>query len=633
MQAPIPSFFKIRILLCIVAVFCLFFFVGMLKQVFAVYPGDCAIVLVQNGANEPYHGDFAFLLSVFVVDGSDGSLSPSVYRYGADIDAWYLLLKSHYFEGDAWHSSGDSLQRWFDSITPNGAVLSLPEGCPVPCEVEQEILSNECGGPDSYFIDLQTCDGYCNPDNDCEDEFNALCEECGGCDQVADFRDNDCFGYCVDCASAMYAKTEECFGYENVINWDNETCTGDCKSPCEDERIEAAEQCGDGNFSVDNDTCDYYCGPGEDCESAWDEKCDECGSCYLIGNWDDENCTGDCELDCYEEQQIFEEYCDNGYTMDNDSCDGHCNPSEECAEEFQEKCDLCGDCSNVGNWDDEECTGDCAGCANEKFILEQECDGPVTDWDDVKCTGHCAPSEECTDEYLALESECADLGIDTWDNTNCTGTCNDLPDCEEHQDNCNDECGGAEYVESQNCDDDNSAAGRDCTCKDVDCEDYRSDCTEECGSVELVANYACSDNDTSGRVCECYPPDNDEPGTGDNDNSGLLPDCNFPTVEEFIGKFAIGTTKDYLIQLLDCEAGTNLSLFVDNMKTTALFSLPEKMLDIPTSGTSSITINGGSTFGTHNVDFVKWGDSFVVLRSLFMIVCAWAGIRIITLKS
>ncbi|BCO08817.1 hypothetical protein GF1_11930 [Desulfolithobacter dissulfuricans] len=72
--------------------------------------------------------------------------------------------------------------------------------------------------------------------------------------------------------------------------------------------------------------------------------------------------------------------------------------------------------------------------------------------------------------------------------------------------------------------------------------------------------------------------------------------------------------------------------FIDQMKSTGLFSLPGQISqNIPTGGESVMTIEAGQ-YGTHDFNFADWGNALAVLRTVCLIVFSWIGIRIVTLK-
>jgi len=70
--------------------------------------------------------------------------------------------------------------------------------------------------------------------------------------------------------------------------------------------------------------------------------------------------------------------------------------------------------------------------------------------------------------------------------------------------------------------------------------------------------------------------------------------------------------------------------FVDAMKGTSLFSIPGQFSSsIPTGGTSTMSFDGGR-FGQHTFDFSTFSTVFAVVKSLFLIICSWVSLRIIS---
>ena len=73
--------------------------------------------------------------------------------------------------------------------------------------------------------------------------------------------------------------------------------------------------------------------------------------------------------------------------------------------------------------------------------------------------------------------------------------------------------------------------------------------------------------------------------------------------------------------------------FLDNMKTTGIFSLPDQLSSsIPSGGSSVMTIEGGETYGVHAIDFADYSSAIVILRSLFNLAGMIIAIRIVTIK-
>lgn len=76
------------------------------------------------------------------------------------------------------------------------------------------------------------------------------------------------------------------------------------------------------------------------------------------------------------------------------------------------------------------------------------------------------------------------------------------------------------------------------------------------------------------------------------------------------------------------------SSFLAAMRTTGVFSLPNKISSsIPSGGSPILSINTGSTFGgTHTIDFSSMSSGLTVLKYIFQIAGMALAIRIVTLK-
>lgn len=71
--------------------------------------------------------------------------------------------------------------------------------------------------------------------------------------------------------------------------------------------------------------------------------------------------------------------------------------------------------------------------------------------------------------------------------------------------------------------------------------------------------------------------------------------------------------------------------FVNNMKSTSLFSSTASFFaSAPSGGLGSITINGGTTFGSTQVNLGSWLSFFTILRGAVVVACTYVAIRIVT---
>jgi hypothetical protein len=76
--------------------------------------------------------------------------------------------------------------------------------------------------------------------------------------------------------------------------------------------------------------------------------------------------------------------------------------------------------------------------------------------------------------------------------------------------------------------------------------------------------------------------------------------------------------------------GTRLASFTNSIKSTGLFQIPGGMFQgIPSGGSSSFTINGGSNFGTHTVDLAGWSSLLLILRACFLLGFAYCSVKIV----
>jgi hypothetical protein len=76
--------------------------------------------------------------------------------------------------------------------------------------------------------------------------------------------------------------------------------------------------------------------------------------------------------------------------------------------------------------------------------------------------------------------------------------------------------------------------------------------------------------------------------------------------------------------------GTRLASFTNSIKTTGLFQIPGGLFQgIPSGGSSSFTINGGTNFGTHEVDLASWSSLLLILRTCFMVGFAYGSAKIV----
>lgn len=82
---------------------------------------------------------------------------------------------------------------------------------------------------------------------------------------------------------------------------------------------------------------------------------------------------------------------------------------------------------------------------------------------------------------------------------------------------------------------------------------------------------------------------------------------------------------------------TRITTFTDTIKNSALYTLPGDLIgDIPTGGTSDLSLNvgqwGSVAMNTHTFDLSNYNVAWTTLRYVFMILTAFAIVRVIILK-
>ncbi|WP_456385294.1 hypothetical protein [Desulfolithobacter sp.] len=156
MAAPIPSFFKIR-LVVIVLCFCLvFFFLGFLHSVFAAWPGECTVAVVNEAAtgilaNNTYRD------GILTIDTATGEFTMTIVdSTSTPSSAFTLYAYSYYYESGSWHLKYNQVFYKMYNVTYNvpNIVSSLPPDCSGvpnidPCDDSQKVC--ECGSVSDSF--------------------------------------------------------------------------------------------------------------------------------------------------------------------------------------------------------------------------------------------------------------------------------------------------------------------------------------------------------------------------------------------------------------------------------------------------------------------------------------------------
>lgn len=80
------------------------------------------------------------------------------------------------------------------------------------------------------------------------------------------------------------------------------------------------------------------------------------------------------------------------------------------------------------------------------------------------------------------------------------------------------------------------------------------------------------------------------------------------------------------------DVGQRFQTFVETVKSSALFSMAGGFAaGIPSGGESTYSFSGGR-YGEHTFDFSRFSSVFTMIRALYLIMCSWVAIKIVTLK-
>ncbi|WPD22854.1 MAG: hypothetical protein SD837_22055 [Candidatus Electrothrix scaldis] len=384
---------------------------------------------------------------------------------------------------------------------------------------------------------------------------------------------------CCDLSTA----SDLCGSPSNLVWDDKDSCQYHCKCPDYN-----------GELPYDFDTCSSPCSGLSTCQEQAECACENKGG-VKEGSIDE---TSGCAYEC----------------NDSDPCDGVSpSPVEQCGgyenivwgDDYPDTCDFtcaepCQDSDGDGVYDP------CDDCPDNASVTRDQINhfnGSAACEDIVPIGDSCGYiSISCSDGSTTIHP-IASLSVQqfqdccTSDNTT-EGQCQVTDDCKKDSDG----DGDPDYTDP---DDDND--GTD----DVDDNDDDGD-----GIPDDQDNDSKPDSDGDGR------PDDEDP---DADGDGV-PDLDLPGVDT--SGFSIPD-----VDLLPLRYTDRFKEFIDNMKKTSLFSIPDKLSGSGLSGgTPVLTIDGGSTYGTQQINFGDWSAGLLVFRSVIYITSLFVAVRIITLK-
>ena len=261
MAIPTPSFFKIRLKIIIVGFFVLFFFIGLLKNLFAGWPGECSYSVatpLDPGTND-YRG-----LGRCTSDPVAGTFDVEVITYAKEwrFDKEYQLIWYYWENGKwtvkySWTTQCDEM-----GFTPDySSYYDLPvDGCP-DCDAEEAQLTVDCGGDEGVeweWTDEVNCVGECipcrEPLEEGQETMDQAAQRCIQLDKNVSYYDIEkCKGVCDGCTEEQYiSEKEKCGVLPFVFN--EVTCKSDCDFSCPDGLAMAQALCGPGATVISYET-------------------------------------------------------------------------------------------------------------------------------------------------------------------------------------------------------------------------------------------------------------------------------------------------------------------------------------------------------------------------------------------
>ncbi len=330
------------------------------------------------------------------------------------------------------------------------------------------------------------------------------------------------------------------------------------------------------------------CGLPEPCEDAIQQAISDCGG---EGNIDWTNYTEEsCNLSCKCQSQIDEAelFCSAGYTLDRENCTYDC---VDCDDYYQDAVALCADKGGIQSFncnvqnsfdpnvqneppsytcvDDNQVTQDPDNDTGD--TPEDPADDPTPDPED--------PDSDITNQWLAKIKQ----NTDTIVNQNNTSNSQQ-----------------ANIAENMR------------------------------RSVENQSVINDSINNLGKNLSNIGAGIGDEVAEGVREGMQGVED----ELEEISsGSYTPGDPPDPYAAEEEYSFGDRASEFLDQMKSTGVFSLPNQLSSaIPGGGTSTLIIEGGETYGSHTIDFSDYSPAILILRGIFQIAGMIIAIRIVTLK-
>ena len=515
--------------------------------------------------------------------------------------------------------------------------------CIVPCKDEKQALITQCGGMvnvDWSTFNEETCTGgECK----CPTQRELLSQQCGGSEKVdwENFSYATCTGECLpeECTEEQLdlkvKQMLECDGIR--YNWNPSTCTGDCEElePCADKIQQLEASCSNKGYwltakgTAENPACEGQCKPN--CFDKYEKLASYC-SPKSIGWWDDDTCLGGCDK-CDKQAKACDTTCqDRGGVAEHDC-------AMTSSGQVVDTCLCVSDVPKPGIGpvhapdeegldplakNDPEIPQDTNPSADPQSNPEDP-NAELLEWQ--KAIKHnndklIEQNNQLRNELIKtvnnLDNMAANTGRSIQNQNVNLGVMKNIADNMKAN------------VENTKAIADQLAEGKASDGKKLDMLGAKLDQIN--ANLEgLKDGLPSGDGDTDGYVpgvpdgsgaVPVGDPEGeldgaeDGSGTGDADGNGLADGTgNKPTYETPEHNFSDRTQQ-----------------FVDEMKTTGLFAIPAEITDIPSGGSSALSISGGDTFGEHTIDFADYGQALLILKSIYLILCSFIAFRIIALK-
>lgn len=553
-------------------------------------------------------------------------------------------------------------------------------------QATKDLLNTACGGEANVeFWDDVNCTGYCYT---CE-EVEQMIAPCPA-GQILDYQCTDdgteqpkelifppdypSGRYCIDCPALEAAWiAANCSGEgQTFLNYDCPTDTGNCDDCLANMADWVAFNCSQPGEQLVNYDCLTHEGDCNTCEEKktafGDANC--VGPGLIVENYDCVSDTGFCSS-CETKKEIFRQAnCPAGQDVTNYNCEANTGQCEDCeAKRLAWANAHCpqGPGIELTSYDCTTDTGTCEDCYQKQKAWElSSCQGPGLYVESYDCPTNQGVCKDCGLEKQNYENaHCKPYGkiLIAYDCAVQSGICgNDL--CEEAKKAWTDAycTGPGKTVASFNCDtkegvcrDENSCESKEAawetqhckplglTLKSYDCASDTGQCNDPYGCEERKALWESKYCQGPGLTLESYDCVSDTGVCNDNsdcmvaENNWIAGYCSaendvFISYDCATGHGQCQHGSDYSYTPTDAEKSLytdRFEKFIDDMRHTPLFSLPDQVLgNIPSGGNPVYTVNMGQ-YGSSDVDLSRYSTVFSIVRTVFLVCFSFAALRIL----